>query len=152
MARAYTAELRDRVLRACERGGLRRARVAALFGVGESTLYRWQQTWRVEGRREAKPHAGGPAPRLDEAALDELKELVAERNDRTLAEYAAPLRERAGVAAGGPTVCRALRKLGLRRNKDAARRGAGPGGRRPRAGRVAGRAGRGRAAAPGLPR
>ena len=26
MARAYTAELRDRVLRACERGGLRRAR------------------------------------------------------------------------------------------------------------------------------
>src|SRR3982750_4819674 len=77
MARAYTAELRDRVLRACERGGLSRARVAALFGVGESTLYRWQQTWRTEGRREARPHAGGPAPRLGEAALDRLKELVA---------------------------------------------------------------------------
>src|SRR4051794_41789245 len=62
MARAYTAELRDRVLRACERGGLSRARVAALFGVGESTLYRWQQTWRGEGRREARPHAGGAPP------------------------------------------------------------------------------------------
>src|SRR3954449_3584135 len=63
MARAYTAELRDRVLRASERGGLSRARVAALFGVGESTLYRWRRTWQVEGRREAKPHARGPAPR-----------------------------------------------------------------------------------------
>jgi len=152
MARAYTAELRDRVLRACERGGLSRTRVAALFGVGESTLHRWRQAWRTEGRREAKPHAGGPAPRLDQAALDALKALVAEGNDRTLAEYAAGLAERAGVAASGPTVCRALKKLGLRRKKDAARRGAGPGGRRPRAGRVAGRVGRGRAAAPGLPR
>src|SRR3954447_413625 len=117
MARAYTAELRDRVLRACERGGLSRARVAALFGVGESTLYRWRRTWRVEGRREAKPHAGGPAPRLGGAALDALKGLVTEGNDRTLAEYAAGLRERAGVEASGPTVCRALRKLGLARKK-----------------------------------
>src|SRR3954453_23442202 len=106
MARAYTAELRDRVLRACERGRLSRARVAALFGVGESTLYRWQQTWRTEGRREARPHAGWPAPRLDEAALDRLKVLVAEANDRTLAEYAASLRGRPGGGAGGPAGCR----------------------------------------------
>src|SRR3954451_5345385 len=76
MARAYTAELRDRVLRACERGGLSRARVAELFGVGESTLYRWRQTWRTEGRREARPRAGGdggprggaPPPRRVRAA------------------------------------------------------------------------------------
>src|SRR3954453_8340329 len=149
MARAYTAELRDRVLRACERGGLSRGAIAKLFGVGESTLYRWQQTWRTEGRREARPHAGGPAPRLDEAALDRLKELAAEANDRTLAEYAAALRERAGVEASGPTVCRALRKLGLTRKKGAAGRGAGPAraGRGPRRG--AGRAGRDRDAAPG---
>jgi transposase len=152
MGRAYTAELRERVLLACERGGLSRSRIAGLFGVGESTVYRWRQTWRTEGRREAKPHAGGPAPRLDEAALDKLKELVTERNDRTLAEYAAGLAERAGVTASGPTVCRALKTLGLTRKKDAARRGARPA--RPRAGavRVAGRDGRHRAAAPGVPR
>jgi transposase len=130
MARPYTAELRERVLLACERGGLSRASIAALFGVGESTLYRWRQTWRIEGRREAKPHAGGPAPRLDEAALDALKVLVVEANDRTLAEYAAGLRERVGVAASGPTVCRALKKLGLTRKKDPTCRGAGPAGAR----------------------
>ena len=151
MARPYTADLRDRVLLACERGGLSRSRIAALFGVGESTVYRWQQAWRAEARREPKPPAGGPAPRLDEAAPGRLKELVAEGNDRPLAEYAAALRERAGVEASGPTVCRALGKLGLVRKKGATRRRAGPAGagRGPR--RVAGRAGRDRAAAPGVP-
>ncbi len=152
MARAYTRELRERVLLACERGGLSRASIAALFRVGESTVYRWQRMWRAEGRREAKPHAGGPAPRLGTTALGELEELVAESNDRTLAEYAAGLLERAGVAASGPTIRRALRKLELRRKKDLARRGAGAAGPRRGAGRLAGRAGRGRSAAPRLPR
>jgi transposase len=146
MARPYAADLRERVLLACEREGLSRSRVAALFGVGASTLYRWRQAWRTEGRREAKPHAGGPAPRLDEAALEELEGLVAERNDRTLAEYAAGLAERAGVAASGPTVCRALRKLGLTRKKDPAGRRAGPAGPRRGARHMAGRAGADRAA------
>ena len=152
MARAYTAELRERVLLACERGGLGRASVAVLFGVGESTLCRRRQAWRTEGRREAKPHAGGPAPRLDATALEALEALVAEGNDRTLAEYAAGLFERAGVKASGATVCRALKKLGLPRKKGAARRGAGPAGCRGGASRLAGRAGRGRAAAPRFPR
>jgi transposase len=151
MARAYAAELRDRALRACERGGLSRGAIARLFGVGESTLYRWCQIWRTEGRREARSHAGGPAPRLDEAALDKLKELVAEANDRTLVEYAAGLFERTEVKASGPTVCRALRKLGLTRKKGAAGRGAGPTGAGRGAGRVAGRAGPGRPAAARVP-
>ncbi len=120
MPGAYSADLRERVLRACECGRLSRARIAKLFQVGETTIYRWLQEWRAEGRRAAKPHAGGPAPRLDAAALDKLQELVAESNDLTLTEYAAKLAERAGVQVAGSTVCRALRKLGLPRKKDAA--------------------------------
>jgi transposase len=108
MAGAYAADLRERVLLVCARGRLSRAKVAALFQVAESTVYRWLQAWRTEGRREAKPHAGGPAPRLDQAALDELRAIVAEANDLSLAEYATKLHERAGVAVSGPTVCRAL--------------------------------------------
>jgi transposase len=134
MPGSYSRDLRERVLLACERGRLSRAKIAALFQVAESTVYRWLQTWRREGRREAKPHAGGPAPRLDQAALEKLATIVAEANDLSLAEYAAKLLERAGVAASGPSVCRALQKLGLPRNKDAAGARAGPARhrRRPR--------------------
>ena len=120
MPGAYSADLRERVLRVCERGKLSRAKIAALFQVGETTLYRWLQEWRADGRREAKPHAGGPAPQLDATALAKLKDLVAESNDLTLAEYAAKLAERAGVPVSGSTVCRALQKLGLPRKKDPA--------------------------------
>ena len=78
MPRPYSTDLRERALRACERGRLSRGRIAALFGVGETTLDRWQQQARLEGRRAAKPqHAGGPAPRLDGKVLDALRALVA---------------------------------------------------------------------------
>src|SRR6187402_2116402 len=133
MPGAYSADLRQRVLRVCECGKLSRAKIAALFQVGETTLYRWQQEWRAEGRCRAKPHAGGPAPQLDAIALDKLKDLVAESNDLTLAE-------RARVQVSGSTVCRALRKLGLPRTKDVARARAGPARYRRGSGKLACRA------------
>jgi transposase len=152
MPGAYSADLRERVLLVCTRGRLSRAKIAALFQVAESTVYRWLQTWRRAGRREAKPHAGGPAPRLDEAALDKLATIVVEANDLSLAEYAQKLHERAGVTASGPTVCRALKKLGLRRKKEPAGAGAGPARHPRRPCRVAGRLDPARSTAADLPR
>ena len=151
MPEPYSGDLRERVLRACERGRLSRAKIAAVFQVAESTVYRWLQTWRAEGRCEAKPHAGGPAPRLEQAARETLAAIVAEANDLSLAEYAAKLLERAGVTASGPTVCRALQKLGLRRKKDAAGGRAGPARYRRGPDGLAGRTGQHRAAAADLP-
>ena len=46
MPRPYSTDLRER------------ARIAALFGVGETTLYRWQQQAKLDGRRTAKPAQG----------------------------------------------------------------------------------------------
>ena len=152
MAGAYSADLRERVLLTCTRGRLSRAKIAALFQVAESTVDRWLQTWQREGRGAAKPHAGGPPPRLDKAALEKLAAIVAEANDLSLAAYAQKLLERAGVAASGPTVCRALQKLGLRRKKEPAGAGAGPARHRRGSGRVAGRAGPARSTAADLPR
>jgi transposase len=117
MPRPYSTDLRERALRACERGRLARARIAALFGVGETTLYRWQQQARLEGRRAPKPHAGGPAPRLDGKTLDVLRALVAEANALTLAEYAERLAARTGVRVSASTLCQTLKRLGLVRKK-----------------------------------
>src|SRR4051812_26740386 len=57
MPGAYSADLRQRVLLACAHGRLSRGKVTRLFQVAESTVYRWLQAWRREGRCQAKPHA-----------------------------------------------------------------------------------------------
>lgn len=116
MPGSYSADLRERVLRACE-GGLRPATVAKRFLVGLSTVYLWRQQAREEGRRCAKPHAGGPAPLIDAAGEAVLRALVGERNDRTLDEYAEQYTARTGRRVSRPVLCRALRRLGLPRKK-----------------------------------
>ena len=117
MPKPYSADLRERVLLAGE-AGLPPAEVARRFGIGLSTVYLWRQQARAAGRRCAKPHGGGRALGIDPAGEAILRALVAERNDRTLDEYGAHLAERTGrPPVSRPTLCRALRRLGLRRKK-----------------------------------
>jgi transposase len=115
MPRAYSPDLRERVLAAYEAGGGSQAGVARRFRVGERTLSGWLKTAREEGRRGPRPRRGGRAPVGGEAGT--LATLVAERNDATLVEYAALLAERAGVRRSASAVCRALKALGLGRKK-----------------------------------
>jgi transposase len=117
MPKAYSADLRERVLLACESGTASRAAIAQRFSVCEATVYNWLWQAREEKRRAPKPHAGGPAPRLDAQGLSVLRELVAAQNDATLAEYAERLAARTGVQVSQPTLCQTLRRLKLRRKK-----------------------------------
>lgn len=116
MPKPYSADLRERVLLA-DAAGLAPAVVAERFGVGLSTVYLWRQQARAEGRRCAKPHGGGRMRGIDPAGEAMLRGLVAERNDRTLEEYIALLTAGGGPRVSRPTLCRALRRLGLRRKK-----------------------------------
>ena len=117
MAKPYSADLRERVLLA-DAAGLPPAAVAQRFGVGLSTVYLWRQQARTEGRRCAKPHGGGRARGIEAAGETILRALVAERNDRTLDEYREQLAARTGQPrVSRPTLCRALRRLGLWRKK-----------------------------------
>ena len=61
MPRAYSADLRERVITDRE-AGLGRAAAGRRYRVGERTVYRWLAEARHEGRRHAKPHAGGRQP------------------------------------------------------------------------------------------
>jgi transposase len=135
----YSKDLRRRVVAAVERGE-RPPAVAERFEVGRSTVYRWAAAARREGRLEAKPMLGGPKPVIRDAVEAALVALVADSNDRTLAEYAEALAAEAGVRVHPWTVGRALRRLGRTRKKEElARQRAGS--RRDRGG-TAGLAGR----------
>src|SRR4051794_15445205 len=115
MPRAYSIDLRERVLAAGEAGEGSQARIAERYRVGERTLSGWLKAAREEGRRAPEPLGGGPKPVGGEAAM--LAALVAERNDATLAEYADLLADRTGVRRSPSALCRALRALGLVRKK-----------------------------------
>jgi transposase len=134
MPRPYSADLRERVLAACE-AGLGRAAAARRYRLGERTVYRWLHEAHHEGRRHAKPHAGGRRPAV--AGTEEaLRQLVAARRDATLAEQAEAYAARTGRKLSPSTLCRAFQRLGLPRKTDPARRRAGSGGDPGRAGRV----------------
>ncbi len=107
--KAYSQDLRERVVRACDEGRGTRQQIADLFGVSTAWIRRLLQRRRTSGSIAAKPHAGGSPPKMDPRRCDRLAVLVTEQPDATLAE----LRDRLGAAVHFSTIARALMRLGL---------------------------------------
>lgn len=118
MPQPYSADLRQRVLHALERSALKRSEIAAQFEISPATLYNWQKQLKSEGRRQAKPHAGGNPTRFDGTVL---RSLVQEKNDRTIAELQASYKTQTGTSISYSSVRHLLAVLGLTRKKKDAR-------------------------------
>jgi transposase len=120
MARAYSMDLRERVVAACERGDLTRAQVAQRFAIAETTLYAWLSLARTCGSAAPKPHGGGRESGLDRQIL---AELVEQQNDARLDEYAQAYQERTGRRYSISRICRMLQEMKLsRKGRRSARR------------------------------
>lgn len=91
MPKAYSGDLRERVIEAVETGASRRE-AAERFEVSVSSAVKWLQRWRERKSAAPKPRGGGIFP-LEEFAT-EILALVAERPDLTLVETVAALRKR----------------------------------------------------------
>jgi transposase len=124
MSRAYSQDLRERVVRAVE-GGLSRRRAASLFGVGIATVIDWVAVWRESGRLAAKPMGGDHSSRLKEER-SWLLERIAAAPDLTLEELRAELAAR-GKQVGYGTVWRFFAAEGISFKKNRARQRAGAG-------------------------
>lgn len=111
--RAFSNDLRQRIVAAVERGGYTLRQLAALFAVDVSVIVRLRQRQRQTGSIDPKPHGGGRPHKLDEAAQTRLLELVRQQPDATLAE----LRQQLGVACGLTTIHRTLQRHGITRKK-----------------------------------
>ena len=117
MPKSYSGDLRRRVVAGAE-GGQAREAVARRFAVGRSSVYRWVETARGEGRLEAKPMRGGPKPVIREEAEAALRRLVGAESHLTLVEYRDRLAEETEVRVHPWTLGRAMRRLGLTRKKE----------------------------------
>ncbi len=109
--KAYSQDLRLRVLAACDRG-MPRQQVAETFGVSVSTIKRYVKLREETGDVRPTPIPGPPAHKR--AALEEgLPAQVALNPDLTLAEHCELFEEERGVGVSTATMSRALQSLGL---------------------------------------
>jgi transposase len=113
--RAYSQDLRERVVRACDERRGTRQQIADLFGVSTAWVRRLLQRRRQTGSFAAKPHAGG-AVKMTPDRRDRLVVLVSEQPDATLAE----LHDRLAAPVHPSTIARALLRLGLTVKKKSA--------------------------------
>jgi transposase len=91
MPKAYSGDLRERVIEAVETGASRHE-AAERFDISVSSAVRWLQVWR-EKRRAAPKRRGGSVSRLEKHATQILA-LQAEKPDRSLMEMVRELAKR----------------------------------------------------------
>lgn len=115
--KAYSNDLRRKIVAAYERGRRSQREIADLFGVSPATVRNFVRRKRECGSPDALPRGGGAPVRIDDEARAELRQLIASSPDATLEEAREHLEREAGVSVGLSAVCRALAKLGLPRKK-----------------------------------
>lgn len=115
--KAYSLDLRQRVLAAAWRGDRTIPEVAELFGVSMAFVNKMLRLHRAGSCLAPRPHGGGHVPRLQARHHKLLRAAVAADNDATLGELREHLAARARVTVSDATVSRALSKLGLPRKK-----------------------------------
>ena len=115
--KAYSIDLREKVVAAIDRG-MTRAAAAAAFAVSLSTVKRWLRRRRQTGATRPRPIPGRPA-RLG-ATLDAgVEERLRAAPDATIAEHCAAWQEATGHAVSPSTMRRAVVRAGWTRKKRA---------------------------------
>jgi transposase len=110
---AYSLDLRKRIVDAVEREVGTKRKIAKLFGVHESFIYKLLRQKRERGDIAPLPHGGGASAKLTESALLTLTDLVAEAPDATLEELCGQMKKRASVEVSQSTMCRGLQAIEL---------------------------------------
>src|SRR5215218_4710343 len=115
--KAYSLDLRQRVLSAALRGDRTIPEVAEVFGVSLHFVNKMLRLHRAGADLAPRPHGGGYPARLLPRHEKLLRSEVRRRKDSTLEELRAHLEAEAGLSVSASTVSRALARLDLPRKK-----------------------------------
>src|SRR5215216_2815314 len=116
--RAYSLDLRQKVVAAYERRQGTIDEIAALFSVGPTFVKKMLRLRREGGDLSPLPHGGGHTPKLSDKHLQMLRAEIKRNNDVTIDELRELLRKKASVEVSQPTVSRVLARLNLSRKKN----------------------------------
>jgi len=115
--KAYSLDLRGRVIEAYERkeGSIRK--LAARFELHWRTVANWVRRYKTEHAIEPRKQQHGPKPILNEERIETLKNICKEAPLSIQQEITDQLKARLDIQIDRRTVGRAIRKLGFRRKK-----------------------------------
>jgi len=113
--RAYSTDLRQRILRAVDQGH-RQAEIAGAFQVSVATIKRYLKQRRETGQVNVKPIPGRP-PKKRAAVEAELSTQLAAHTDVTLEQHCQLWNATHGEQVSRDTMRRAIARLGWTRKK-----------------------------------
>ena len=117
--RAYSLDLRQRIVQAYEQGQGTIPEIADRFSVSPAFVNKMLRQWRQTGSLAPMPHGGGKPPSLSATHLQLLKRKVQQQGDPSLTELQQLLSDEHGLDVHISTISRALARLGLPRKKSA---------------------------------
>jgi transposase len=118
--KAYSQDLRERVLRAVDLGRPR-AEIVQLFGVSLATIKRYLKQRREEGHVRPKAIPGRPPKKRTQVEADMLPQLQA-HDDATLEQHCDLWEQAHGERVSRWTMSRAIKRLGWTRKKPSGQR------------------------------
>jgi transposase len=115
--RAYSMDLRERVVGVVVAEGWSQARAAQVYGVSEPSVSRFVEAYRAGGDLTARRGGGGPRKLRLAEHQEALREHLQAEPDADLAARCERLAREEGVHVSVPTLWRAIRALGWTRKK-----------------------------------
>lgn len=113
--KAYSQDLRERVLRAVDQG-YQRADIIKLFGVSRATIKRYLKQRRETGEVSVKPIPGRPPKKIASLQTGLVAQLEAHA-DATLETHCQLWEQQQGVQVSTSTMSRAIKGVGWTRKK-----------------------------------
>jgi transposase len=112
MAKAYSYDLRQKVIQAIELDGLKKSEASELFNISRNTINLWFQLKEETGDLKEKPRQGGiKTGKITD--WDNFRLFVSQNGDKTQAEMAQLWEGEISAR----TISRALQKIGFTRKK-----------------------------------
>jgi transposase len=114
--KAYSEDLRQKVVHAVQRRGKSKSEAARLFGISLSSVKRYTRL-ASEGESLTPRKGGGRPPKADDATRKLLEEDIRTRPAATVRERRHFLESFAGKTLSEPTLRRLLKRMGFSRKK-----------------------------------
>ena len=114
--KAYSEDLRMKVVQAIEQRGISKSQAARLFGISLSSVKRYSRL-ASQGESLTPRKGGGRPPKADETVRKLLEEDISKRPAATVAQRRHFLESFAGKSLSEPTLRRLLKRMGFSRKK-----------------------------------